>query len=154
MRDKYSSIIRPLPMTEDGNRYIIVAVDYFSKWLEARPLRHTNATLVAMFIYEEIICRYRPPAVIQSDQDTHFINQVIEQLTERFKIKYSISSVYHPQSNGLVERFNRILCEGIAKVADTVLDWDTLIQSILFAYCTKKLHITNTTPYKLVYGKN
>src|ERR1044071_1669824 len=115
-------IVGPLLMTEDGNRYIIVAINYFSKWTEARPLRHANAILVATFIYEEIICRYRPPTVIQSDQDTHFINQVIKQLTERFRIKHSISSAYHSQSNGLVERFNRTLCEGIAKVADIVLD--------------------------------
>src|ERR1043165_4516025 len=145
-------IVGPLPTTEDGNRYIVVAMDYFSRWPEARPLRHANATSVATFIYKEIICRYGPPKVIQSDQGTHFVNQVIEQLTERFRIRHSLSSAYHPQSNGLVERFNRTLCEGIAKVADTVLDWDTLIQPVLFAYRTKKLRITNATPYELVYG--
>ena len=60
-------IVGPLPMTEDGNCYIIVAVDYFSRWPEVRPLRHTNAIIVATFIYEEIICRYEPPVIIQSD---------------------------------------------------------------------------------------
>src|ERR1044072_2706106 len=145
-------IVRPLPTTEDGTRYIVVAMDYFSRWPEARPLKHANATTVATFIYEEIIYRYGPPKVIQSNQGTHFVNQVIEQLTERFRIRHSLSSAYHPQSNGLVERFNRTLCEGIAKVADTVLDWDTLIQPVLFAYRTKKLRITNATPYELVYG--
>ena len=108
-------IVRSLPMTEDRNCYIIVAVDYFSKWLEARPLRHANAISVTTFIYEEIICRYGLPKVIQSDQGTHFINQVIEQLIERFRIKHSISSAYHLQSNGLVEKFNRTLCEGIIR---------------------------------------
>ena len=53
-----------------------------------------------------------------------------------------------------MKRFNRTLCEGIAKVTDIVLDWDTLIQPVLFAYRTKKLCITNATPYELVYGKN
>src|ERR1044072_9216362 len=95
-------------------------MDYFSRWLEARPLRHANATSVAIFIYKEIICRYGSLKVIQSDQGTHFVNQVIEQLTERFRIRHSLSSAYHPQSNGLVERFNRTLCEGIAKVAKTI----------------------------------
>src|ERR1044072_2606178 len=98
-------VVGPLPMTEDGNHYIIVAIDYFSRWPEARPLRHANATSVAMFIYEEIICRYGSPAVIQSDQGTHFINQVIEQLTERFRIKHNISSVYYPQLGLRMSRF-------------------------------------------------
>ena len=97
-------------------------MDYFSRWPKARPLRHANATSVATFIYKKIICRYELPKVIQSDQGTHFVNQVIEQLTERFRIRHSLSSAYHPQSNGLVERFNRTLCEGIVKVVDTVLD--------------------------------
>ena len=92
-------------MTEDGNRYIIVAVDYFSKWSEARLLRHANAMTVATFIYKEIVCRFGPPKIIQSDQGTHFVNQVIKQLIEKFRIKHSLSSAYHPQSNGLVERF-------------------------------------------------
>ena len=56
-------------MIEDGNRYIMVVVNYFSRWLEARPLKYANTTSVATFIYKEIICRYGPPAVIQSDQD-------------------------------------------------------------------------------------
>ena len=61
-------------MTEDENCYIIVAIDYFNRWSEVRPLRYANATSVATFIYEKIICRYRPPTVIQSDQGTYFIN--------------------------------------------------------------------------------
>ena len=67
-------IVGSLPMTEDGNCYIIVAVDYFSRWPKARPLRHANATSVTTFIYEEIICRFGPSKVIQNDQGTHFVN--------------------------------------------------------------------------------
>ena len=74
-------------------------------------------------------------------------------MTKKFRIKYSISSVYYSQSNGLVEQFNRILCEGIAKVVNTVLDWNILIQLVLFVYHTKKLCITNATPYELIYEK-
>ena len=108
---------------------------------------------VTTFIYKEIVCKFGPPKVIQSDQDTHFINQMIDQLVEKFRIKHSVSSVYYLQSNRLVERFNRILCKEIVKVVDIVLDWDILVQPILFTYRIKKLHITNAISYKLIYGK-
>ena len=74
-------------------------------------------------------------------------------MTKRFKIKYSLSSPYHLQSNGLVERFNKTLCEGIAKLAEEVDQWDRFIQSVLFAYRTKELRISKQSPYMLVYGR-
>src|SRR6266498_4346024 len=107
---------------EDGYRYIVVAIDYFSRSPEARFLTHTNARQVAKFIYEEIICRFGVPRVLQSDRGIYFVNKVIQKLTDKFRIWYSLSLLYNPQSNGLVEHFNRILCEGLAKVAETIND--------------------------------
>ncbi len=95
-------------------------MDYFSRWPEARLLKTANANTVAMFVYKEIICRFRALRILQSDRGTYFVNKLIQRLTKRFKIKYSLSSLYHPQSNGLVERFNKTLCEGIAKLAEEV----------------------------------
>src|SRR6266498_1863001 len=115
-------IVRPLPQMEDGYRYIVVAMDYFSRWPEARPLTHANARQVAKFIYEEIICRFGAPRVLQSDRGTHFVNEVIQELTDKFWIWHSLFSPYHSQSNRLVERFNRTLYEGLAKVAETIND--------------------------------
>ncbi len=113
-------IVRPLPITREGNRYIVVAIDYFSRWPKVRPLKAANADTVATFLYEEIICRFGVPWTLQSDRGTHFVNEVIQRLTKRFKIKHSLSSPYYLQSNGLVERFNKTLCEGIAKLAEEV----------------------------------
>jgi len=95
-------------------------MDYFSRWPEAILLKAANAETVATFIYEEIICRFGAPRVLQSDRGTHFVNEVIQRLTKRFKIKHSLSSPYYLQSNGLLERFNKILYEGIAKLAEEV----------------------------------
>jgi len=116
------NIVGPLSQTEDGYRYIVVAIDYFSKWPEARPLTHTNARQMAKFIYEEIICRFGVSRVLQSNRGIHFVNEMIQELTNKFQIWHSLSLPYHPQSNGLVECFNRTLCEGLAKVAETIND--------------------------------
>ena len=89
-------IVGPLLATEKGNRYIIVAMDYFSRWPEAKAVKRANAEQVADFVYERIICRYGAPKVIQSDQGTHFVNQLIRDLTQRFRIRHSLSSPYHP----------------------------------------------------------
>src|SRR6266540_1326486 len=128
-------------------------MDYFSRWSEARPLKAANAEAVATFIYEEIICRFGVPRILQSDRGTHFVNEVIRKLTKKFRVKHSLSSPYHLQSNGLVERFNKTLCKGIAKVAEELGSWDQYIQPILFVYKTKELRILKQSSYKLVYGK-
>src|SRR6266508_2506720 len=102
--------ISPTDIFERWGKDIVVAMDYFSRWPEARPLKVANAETVATFIYEEIICRFRAPRILQSDRGTHFVNEVIWKLTKRFRVRHSLSSPYHPQSNGLVERFNKTLC--------------------------------------------
>ncbi len=81
------------------------------------------------------------------------MNEVIQKLTKRFRIKYSLSSPYYLQSNGLVERFNKMLCEGIAKLAKEVDQWNRFIQLVLFAYRTKELRISKQSPYIIVYRR-
>src|SRR6266542_1685290 len=101
---------RHLPITREGNRYIVIIIDYFTRWLEARVIKVANAETVATFIYEKIICQFGLPKVLQSDCEIHFVNKVIQKLIKRFKIRYSLSSLYYLQSNGLVEKFNKTLC--------------------------------------------
>ena len=132
---------------------MIVAMDYFSRWPEVRSLKAVNADTVVTFLYEEIICRFGAPRILQSDRGIHFVNELIQRLTKRFKIKHSLSSPYHPQSNELIERFNKILCEGIAKLAEEVDQWDRFIQPVFFAYRTKELRILKQSSYILVYER-
>src|SRR6266498_4911942 len=87
-------IVRSLPITREGNRYIIVVMDYFSRWPEARPLKAANADTVVTFLYEEIICRFEVLRILQSDRGTHFVNEIIQRLTKRFRIKHSLLSPY------------------------------------------------------------
>src|SRR2546423_7386073 len=106
-----------------------------------------------MFIYDNIICRHGCLKKILSDRGTHFNNQVIEKLVEKFQIKHKFSTPYHPKMNGLVERFNKTLCEALAKLTGEDKDWDLRIGSVLFAYRNKKHSSIKVEPFYLIYGR-
>jgi hypothetical protein len=144
----------PLPITSSGNRYIIVAMDYFTKWPEARAIPNIKAETVAKFIYEEIICRHGVSQEILSDRGTSFMNKLIDELCENYQTKHRLTSAYRPQTNGMVERFNRTISECISKlVQDNNKEWDQLIDAVLLAYRTKKHKTTGKTPFYLIYGR-
>src|SRR6266540_1484576 len=132
---------------------IVVAIDYFTKYPETRALANANARNVANFLYEDIICRHGCSRKIISDRGTHFNNQVIENLLERFKVRHNLSTPYHPKTNGLVERFNKTLCESLAKLNEERKNWDEYISPTLFAYRTKINKSTQFTPFYLTYGR-
>src|SRR2546421_2877010 len=144
--------VGPLPVTKKRNRYIIVAMDYFTKWPEARATKRDTAEEVVKFLYEDIICRHGCPRKIISDRGKHFDNKMVELLTKKFEIKHNLSTSYHPQTNGLVERFNKTLCESLAKLQEDK-QWDDKIPSVLFAYRNKTHSSTKTKPFYLVYGR-
>jgi hypothetical protein len=145
--------VGPLERTKDGNRYILVVTDYLTKWPEAIAMKETTAENVTEFIYKRIICVHGCPKIILSDRGTHFRNKLVDGLCEKFEIKHKLSSPYHPQTNGLVERFNRTLCESLAKVSQRENEWDEHIESVLFAYRTTKHNTTKKTPFFMVYGR-
>src|SRR6266496_974658 len=126
--------VGPLERTKEGNKYILVVTDYLTKWPEAKAMKEATAKNVVEFIYKEIICRHGCPRVILSDRGTHFRNEIVDGLCEKFKIKHKLSSPYHPQTNGLVERFNHTLCETLAKISEEENQWDEHIEPALFVY--------------------
>jgi hypothetical protein len=146
--------VGPLPRTKRGKKYIIVAMDYLTKWPEARAVSEATAEVTAQFIYEQIICQHGCPQIILSDRGTHFNNNTIKALMEKFKVNHLLSTPYHPQTNGLVERFNRTLCESLARLSLKNNDWDLYIAPTLFAYRTTKHATTKIEPFFLVYGRS
>ena len=145
--------VGPLPKSRKGNRYILVITDYLTKWTEAKALREATAEKVVEYLYRDIICRHGCPKIILSDRGLHFDNKMVEGLCMKFKIKHHMSSPYHPQTNGLVERFNRTLCEALAKVSEEENRWDEHIEPVLFAYRTNKHSTTKQTPFYMMYGR-
>src|SRR3954462_176453 len=148
-------LIGPLPVTQRNNRYIIVMVDYLTKWPEAKPIPNKNAETIVSHFHEEIICRHGCPKELLSDQGTEFCNLVVNALCKLHGIRHTLSSAYHPQTNGLVERFNQTLKKSLAKLAhERNTDWDLLIPSVLFAYRTMTHSTTRYTPFYLTYGRD
>ena len=145
--------VGPFPETTQGNKYIITAIDYFTRWPEARAVPTATSKEAAKFIYEELICRHGIINILHSDQGTHFVNEIITDLTKRFDMKHHKITAYHPQANGLVERFNGTLKKTLAKLHEESDQWDELIPLALFAYRSSPIESIGIPPAFLEYGQ-
>jgi len=153
--DRVGIDLLQLPLTPFGNRYVIVATDYHTKWVEARAVPDKTASTVAGFIYEDIICRHGAPKELLSDQGREFVNALVAQICELFATKHKTTTPYHPQTNGLTERFNQTLIKALGKLTQQHKDtpWDELLSSVLFAYRTAVHSTTGYTPIYLMCGR-
>ncbi|MCO5547027.1 hypothetical protein L7F22_000468 [Adiantum nelumboides] len=136
------------------SRYIIVATDYVTKWAEAKASRKADAITTAKFLFENIIARFECSFEIVSDNGTHFINEVIKELTSNFMISHHKSTPYYPQANGQAESTNKTLISVLTKIVEAHrTDWDLKLTSALWVYRTAYNVAINCTPFKMVYGQ-
>lgn len=147
-------ILGPLPVTPGGSRYILVIGDYFSKWTEAFPLPNQEAGTIARVLTEEWVCRFGAPRSIHSDQGRSFESTLFKELCRLLHIHKSRTSPYHPQSDGLIERFNRTLLSMLSLfVEDNQLNWDALLPYVMLAYRSSIHASTSFTPYRVLFGR-
>lgn len=130
-----------------------VVMDYFSKWPEAKPIRKKNAEEVAQFLYE-LICRFGCVNIQINDQGREFCNQVASELHGLTGVHQRVTSAYHPQANGLVERANRTIQGGMLKVLqEQQSQWPRVLNGLLFAYRTSRNKSTGITPFEMMFGR-
>nr|GEU60709.1 reverse transcriptase domain-containing protein [Tanacetum cinerariifolium] len=132
--------------------YILVAVDYVSKWAEAQALPTNDARVVITFL-KKLFCHFGMPKGLISDRRTHFCNKIMEKTMKRYEVNHRFSTSYHPQTSGQVENTNRALKRILEKtVKDNPTIWSRKCNDALWAFHTSYKTPTRTTPYKLVYG--
>lgn len=135
-----------------GFRYAVVAIDYFSKWSEVRPLSDKRAVSVARFIYDDIMCLHGSPKIEISDQGKGFCNDVCQELFRMTGTTLEVTSPYHPRANGLVERFNRTIKNSLLKVCIYLIIYckNKKILNALFRYTTS-VYYNGQTLYKEIF---
>jgi hypothetical protein len=147
-------IVGPMPKSIAGNKYILVCMDYLTKFPECFAIEDQTADTIARILVEEIICRYGAPKQLLTDRGTNFMSEVMSKVTQIFRIHKINTSAYHPQTDGMVERFNSSLLKMLASyTASNQQDWDLWLPYVLFAYRTAPHSTTKLSPFMLLYGR-
>ena len=147
-------IAGPLKVTPSGNKYIVIAVDYFTKFCIAKAIPDFTALTTAKFVFEEIICKMGMPKSIISDKGVNFQSNLFEQLCKMLKVKKANATFYHPQGVGQVERMVKIIKQILTMyVDDTHTNWDEFLQSSISAYNTSCQASLKLTPYEALYAR-
>jgi transposase InsO family protein len=117
-------LIGPLPTSEKGHRYILIIVDVCTNYIVTRALENKEMEVMARKLWK-IFCEYSTPRILQSDNGTEFVNQVIKVLTIMYEIDHRLTTAYHPSANGLVERKNKEISRALKKFCEgTYTAWN------------------------------
>nr|GEV35050.1 reverse transcriptase domain-containing protein [Tanacetum cinerariifolium] len=142
----------PFPSSRE-NKYILVAVDYLSKWVKAKAFPTNDARLVCKFL-KNLFARFGTPRAIISDRGTHFYNDQFAKVMQKFGVTYRLATPYHPQTSGQVEVSNSGLkCIIERTVGENHASWSDKLDDALWAFRTAYKTPIGCTSYKLVYGK-
>ena len=136
----------------NGHRFILVAIDYFTKWVEAASFASVTKNVMAQFIKHNLVYWYGVPERIITKNGTNINNTMITELCKKFKIQHHNSSPYRPKMNGTVEATNKNIQKIIQKMTVTYKDWHDMLPFAHHGYHTSAQTSTRETPYSLVYG--
>ncbi|KAL4363997.1 hypothetical protein GQ457_04G020360 [Hibiscus cannabinus] len=143
----------PFPSSH-GDLYILLAVDYVSKWVEAIATPKNDAKTIMKFLHKNIFTRFGVPRALISDEGSHFDNKLTAKALQRYGVRHRIATAYHPQTNGQAEISNREIKQILEKTVSTSRkDWSSKLDEALWAYRTAFTTPLGMSPFKIVYGK-
>jgi hypothetical protein len=147
-------LLGPLPPPQGNLKYVVVAVEYFSKWIEAKPLAIITSATVQKFFWQSIVCRFGVPKAITIDNGTQFDAETFKTFCSQIGTKMHFASVRHPESNGLVERANGIIMIGIMKSIfnQPKRKWLDELIKMIWSNNTAVSRSTGFNPFKLLFG--
>ncbi|XP_074336436.1 uncharacterized protein LOC141673582 [Apium graveolens] len=143
-------LIGELPKAKGRVKYVVVAVDYFTKWAKAEPLDTITAKTLKDFVYRAIVCWYGIPYQLISDNGKHFDSKEMREFCEALGIKKGFSAVSHPQTNWQTEAINKIIKHTLkAKLEESKENWPEELPKVLWSYNTTPRSTTRETPFSL-----
>jgi hypothetical protein len=145
-------VIGPLPETLSRNKYAVVFTCSLCRWVEAFAVPEQKEETIAQLLVEEIVCRFGAPKYLLSDRGANFLSALCSKVYELLQINKVTTTSYHPQANGIVERFNGTLVEMLSMFSSES-DWDAYIPYVLSAYRSSYNSSTEETPYYMVFGR-
>ncbi|GFV41352.1 transposon Tf2-6 polyprotein [Trichonephila clavipes] len=142
------------PKSAHGNKWIIVCTDYSTRYAITKALPTAEVDEIAKFLLVEIVLRYGAPRVIITDRGAVFRSRLVSSLVDLCNIDHRFTTAYHPQTNGLTERFNKTLADMLSMYVDVEQkNWDEILPFVTFAYNTAKQETTGFTPFYLLHGR-
>ena len=148
-------IMGPLPKSNKGNSYILVIGDYFSKWVDAIPIRNQKANTVAQKLVDQIVSIFGVPMQIHSDQGRMFESDVFQEMCKILGIEKTRTTPHHPQSDGMVERANRTIENMLSTfVSENQKDWDIYLPLLTLAYRSSIHEATGVSPCEMMFGRH
>jgi len=145
----------PLPLTEAGNRYYIIAICMLTRYVTTEATPDQTSATAAKFLLNNIITKFGPPAVMLSDRGKSFMSKSLKTMLSLMGVKQRFTSAYHPQTNGLCERQNSTIKTGlrIYLSRNHQEDWDKYLQQITWAINTTPQATTRMTPFELIFAR-
>ena len=144
-----------LPLSENGFKYLLVIIDYFSRFCILQPIQNKRAETIATTLFEKVICPFTTPKTIITDNGPEFNNTILAEICRLFNIKKVNIHAYKPESNGVVERLNRKVITCLRTLINPhSISWDTWIPHVTCALNTQINSATGDTPHYILFGED